>query len=51
MNMLSDDNGYLQFLRENFIDAICCYTSAVRLSTMLNEDHQHVYNLKYDIEK
>lgn len=41
---------YLKILRENFSDALCCYNSAVRVSSMINKEHQHVFNLKYNID-
>ena len=41
---------YYQYLKENYNDAITCYISAVRLSTMINKEHQHVFNLKFKIE-
>jgi hypothetical protein len=44
-----DKESYLKFLRENYEDAICCYNSAVRLSSMINKEHQHVFNMKYDL--
>lgn len=44
-----DKDAYLKFLRENYLDAICCYNSAVRLSSMINKEHQHVFNMKYNL--
>jgi len=41
---------YLEFLRKNYLDSITCYNSHYRLSTMINKEHQHVFNLKYDLE-
>lgn len=41
---------YYKYLKENYDDAITCYISAVRLSTMINKEHQHVFNLKFKIE-
>lgn len=41
---------YSNYIRNNFIDAICCFNSAVRLSTMISAEHQHVFNLKYNIK-
>lgn len=41
---------YYQYLKENYNDAVTCYISAVRLSTMINKEHQHVFNLKFKIE-
>jgi hypothetical protein len=46
---LSPEN-YLGFLRNNYLDSITCYNSHYRLSTMINKEHQHVFNLKYNIE-
>lgn len=40
---------YLEYLRENYVDAICGYTSPVKVSTMINKEHQHVFNLKFNI--
>lgn len=42
---------YNEYLRSNYIDSICCYVSAYRLATMINKEHQFVFNLKYEIEK
>lgn len=47
--IINDDKLFMEFLKENYIDSLCCYTSAVRLSSMINEEHQHVFNLKYNI--
>lgn len=44
-----DKECYLKFLRENYLDAICCYNSAVRLSSMINKEHQHVFYMKYNL--
>ena len=44
-----DKDAYLKFLREKYLDAICCYNSAVRLSSMINKEHQHVFNIKYNL--
>lgn len=41
---------YLAFLKENYQDALCCYNSPIRISTMINKEHQHVFNLKYNLE-
>lgn len=41
--------NYLEFLKEKYEDSLCCYNSAVRISTMINKEHQHVFNLKYDL--
>ena len=40
------DNNYLI---ENFIDAICCFNANVKVTTMINKEHEHVFNLKYNI--
>jgi multisite-specific tRNA:(cytosine-C5)-methyltransferase len=42
-------NDYLAYLRKNYLDAICGYTSAVRLSTMINKDHHYVFGVKYNL--
>ena len=39
------------FLKENFIDAICCFNAQIKITTMINKEHQFVYNLKYNINK
>lgn len=44
------ENVSNEFLKENFIDAICCYNSFTRLTTMINKEHQHVFDLKYEIK-
>jgi hypothetical protein len=36
--------------QDNFIDAICCFNSPTRLSLMVSKEHQHIFNLKYDLE-
>lgn len=43
-----NDNHYL---KENFIDAMCCYNANTRLTTMTNKEHQHVFNMKYELDK
>ena len=45
----NSENVSNEFLQENFIDAICCYNSYTRLTTMINKEHQHVFDLKYGI--
>lgn len=44
-------NKYLAYLRENYIDSICCYKSEVRICTQISKEHQHVFNLKYGLEQ
>ena len=41
---------YLEFLRNNYLDSITCYNSNYRISTMINKEHQHVFNLKFAFE-
>jgi hypothetical protein len=41
---------YYAHIQKYYNDALCCYISAVRLSTMINKEHQHVFNLKYKLE-
>jgi multisite-specific tRNA:(cytosine-C5)-methyltransferase len=47
--MSCDD--YNEYLRNNYLDSLCCYISAIRIATMINKEHQFVFNLKYEIEK
>jgi 16S rRNA C967 or C1407 C5-methylase (RsmB/RsmF family) len=42
---------YIPYLKENYIDALCCQISNSRLSTMINKDHQHVFDLKFSIKR
>ena len=41
---------YNNYLRNNFIDAICCHNAVSRITTMINKEHQHIFELKYKIE-
>ena len=41
---------YLEFLRNNYFDSMSCYNSQYRIGTMINKEHKHVFNLKYDLE-
>ena len=41
---------YEKYLKNNFIDAICCHNANTRLTTMINKEHQHIFELKYNIE-
>lgn len=47
-NKNSTDNIYL---KENFIDAICCFNANVKVTTMINKEHEHVFDLKYNINQ
>ena len=42
--------NYDNYLKNNFIDAICCHNANTRLTTMINKEHQHIFELKYNIE-
>ena len=33
----------------NFIDAICTFNSATRLSLMVSKEHLHIFDMKYDL--
>ena len=41
---------YNNYLRKNYIDAICCHNAISRITTMINKEHQHIFELKYKIE-
>ena len=41
---------YNKYLRKNYIDAICCHNAISRITTMINKEHQHIFELKYKIE-
>ena len=41
---------YEEYLKNNFIDAICCHNATTRITTMINKEHQHIFELKYKIE-
>lgn len=45
-----EHSKYMELLRENYLDSITCYNSQYRMSTMINKEHQHVFNLKYHLE-
>ena len=42
--------NYDKYIKDNFIDAICCHNANTRLTTMINKEHQHIFELKYNIE-
>jgi hypothetical protein len=42
-------NEYTAYLKENYLDSICGFKSAFRLISQISKDHQHVFNLKYNI--
>ena len=41
---------YNNYLKNNYIDAFCCHNAATRITTMINKEHQHIFELKYKIE-
>lgn len=41
---------YNNYLKNNFVDAICCHNATTRITTMINKEHQHIFELKYKIE-
>ena len=41
---------YNNYLRKNYIDAFCCHNAVTRITTMINKEHQHIFELKYKIE-
>jgi 16S rRNA C967 or C1407 C5-methylase (RsmB/RsmF family) len=43
--------SYLPFLKENYLDSMTCYNSAVRISPMISKEHQHTFSLKYNLEQ
>ena len=45
-----EEEKYILYLKENYIDSLCCYTSAVRVTSMVNKEHQHVFFQKFKIE-
>ena len=45
-----EGNNYDKYIKNNFIDAICCHNAATRITTMVNKEHQHVFELKYKID-
>ena len=45
-----DFEVYNEYLQKNYIDAICCHNAVTRITTMINKEHQHVFELKYGIE-
>ena len=45
-----ESKNYEQYLKNNFIDAFCCHNATTRLTTMINKEHQHIFELKYKIE-
>ena len=45
----SIDKADNKYLVENFIDAICCFNANIKVTTMINKEHEHVFNLKYNI--
>lgn len=42
---------YLNWLQQNYIDAATCYNAKLKLATMINKDHQHVFNIKYRLNQ
>ena len=45
-----ENEEYNNYLRNNYIDAICCHNAVSRITTMINKEHQHIFELKYKIE-
>lgn len=45
-----EEKYYIPYLKENYVESLCCYTSAVRITSMINKEHQHVFNLKFNIQ-
>jgi len=45
----TEGSYYEKYLKDNFIDAICCHNATTRISTMINKEHQHIFELKYNI--
>ena len=45
-----EGTNYDKYIKENFIDAICCHNANTRITTMINKEHQHIFELKYNIE-
>ena len=41
---------YNNYLRKNYIDAFCGHNAVSRITTMINKEHQHIFELKYKIE-
>ena len=41
---------YKNYLKNNYIDAFCCHNAGTRITTMINKEHQHIFELKYKIE-
>ena len=41
---------YNNYLKKNYIDAFCCHNANTRITTMINKEHQHIFELKYKIE-
>ena len=45
-----EGQNYEKYIKDNFIDAICCHNANTRITTMINKEHQHIFELKYNIE-
>ena len=45
-----ESKNYEQYIKNNFIDAFCCHNATTRITTMINKEHQHIFELKYKIE-
>ena len=45
-----ENEEYNNYLRNNYIDAICCHNAVSRITTMINKEHKHIFELKYKIE-
>jgi hypothetical protein len=46
-----EESKYIPYLKENYVEALCCYISPVRITTMINKEHQHVFNMKFNINQ
>ena len=42
--------NYDNYIKNNFIGAICCHNANTRLTTMINKEHQHIFELKYNLD-
>ena len=47
---IKEKEEYNIYLKKNYIDAFCCHNAVTRITTMINKEHQHIFELKYKIE-
>ena len=47
---IKEKEEYNNYLKKNYIDAFCCHNAVTRITTMINKEHQHIFELKYKIE-